>query len=206
MEIIPAILEQTWPEVEKKIKLVDGLTDWIQIDISDGVFTPNKTWNNPDDLSGLNLKSKIEIHLMVANPLKVLGGWFINPVGCIIIHAEPLNVKHRVSNINKEIVLGFKIETPWELYQDLIKQTGRVLFLSVEPGFQGQALDEKVFDKIKTLKSALPSVKIAVDGGINLENIESIKSAGADAAIIGSGIFSTPDPRATLDKYRAIGV
>lgn len=204
MEIIPAILESSWPEVEKKIKLIDGLTNWIQLDVSDGVFAPAKTWNSPSDLSGLSLKSKIEVHLMVANSLGVLGSWSINPVGRIIIQAESLNIRHSVSNINKEIVLGFKIETPWEPCQDLIKQAGRVLFLSVEPGFQGRALDERVFEKIRSLKSAHPHIKIAVDGGINLDNIESIKSAGADSAVIGSGVFGAPDLRATIKQFQEV--
>lgn len=200
MEIIPAILESTWPEVEKKIKLVDGLTDWIQIDISDGVFTPNKTWNNPADLSGLSLKSKIEVHLMVANPLEVLEDWPINTVGRIIIQAESLDIKHSVFNTDREIVLGFKVETPWEPYQGLIQKTGRVLFLAVEPGRQGQEFNPEVLNKIKTLKEAHPHIKIAVDGGINFENIESIKAAGADSAIIGSGIFGSPDPVRQFNK------
>ena len=36
MQIIPAILEKDWPEIERKLKLVDGLTEYIQLDVSDG--------------------------------------------------------------------------------------------------------------------------------------------------------------------------
>ena len=141
---------------------------------------------------------------MVANPLEVLEDWSINTVGRIVVQVESVGIKHLVFNTEKEIVLGFKIETPWELYQDLIKQTGRVLFLSVEPGFQGQALDERVFEKIRSLKSAHPHIKIAVDGGINLENIKSIKAAGANFAIIGSGIFAVSDPQVAIKQFQEV--
>ncbi len=203
MEVIPAILESTWPEVEKKIRLVEGLTDWIQLDVSDGIFTPVKTWDNPSDLLGLELKSKIEVHLMIENPLAVLNSWFANPVDRIVIHVESLNNgKHPMfamfARDDKEIVLGFNVETPWEQYQELIKQVGRVLFLSVSPGYQGQEFNERVFAKIKTLKLAMPQIKIEVDGGINISNISELKSLGVDIAVVGSAIFESADLKQTL--------
>lgn len=203
MEITPAILEQTWPEAEKKLKLVDSLTDWIQLDVSDGIFTPKKTWNNPGDLLGLNPKSKLEVHLMISDPEVTLKNWFINPVGRIVVQVESLSgVQHLVLNKEKEIVLGFKIETPWESYWDLIQQVEQVLFLAVDPGYQGQKFDDKVIGKVKTLKAARPHVKISVDGGINLSNIGEIASSGADAAVVGSAIFGSADPSRIIQEFK----
>lgn len=212
MEIIPAILENSWPEIEKKIKLVDGLTDWIQLDVSDGQFTSTTTWSNPQDLFLLKFHFNMEVHLMVNEPWLVAGSWFSSTAKRVVVQVEALASPQSVrfdeliflaKRYGKEIVWAFKIETPWQGYEELLqKPDTRVLFLSVEPGRQGQEFDKQVFDKIKTLKLAHSNVKIAVDGGINLDNIESIKSAGADVAIIGSGIFGSADPKKAMGELK----
>lgn len=203
MEIMPAILESDWPSVAEKIKLVDGLTDWIQLDVSDGVFTPTQTWNNPQDLFLLKSHFNIEAHLMIENPLAVLDSWFVDQVGRVVIHVESLkNVKPPTFNSGGEVVLGFRIETPWESYRDWVGRVGRVLFLSVEPGRQGQKFDRRVIDKIKSLKSAHPRVKIEVDGGIDSSVAGELKSAGADALVVGSAVFGSGDPKAALENLK----
>ncbi len=211
MEIIPAILEKDWSEIKKKIKLVEGLADWIQLDVSDGQFTSTQTWNNPQDLFLIKSNLNIEVHLMVNEPWLVAGSWFSSPAKRVVVQVEALASPQSVrfdeliflaKRYGKEIVWAFKIETPWQGYEELLqKPDSRVLFLSVEPGRQGQNFDERVFDKIKTLKLAHSNVKVAVDGGINLDNIKSIKSVGVDSVVIGSGIFGVADPKEALDKY-----
>jgi ribulose-phosphate 3-epimerase len=210
MEIIPAILEKTWPEVETKIKLVDGLTDWIQLDVSDGEFTQEKTWDNPQDLFSLQAKSKIEIHLMTKEPWLKANDWFSSPAKRIIAHVEsfssPESLKFgemafTAQKYGKEIVWGFNIETDWEPYKELMQKPHvRVLFLSVPAGAQGQEFDISVIDKIKLLHSAHPHVKISVDGGISEENIGQLKDAEIDSAIIGSAIFDSSEPKNAIEK------
>ena len=216
MEIIPAILEKNWTEIENKLKLVDGLTEYIQLDVSDGVFTPVKTWSNPADLLGLNFKSKIEVHLMVTDPMAEIAKWSESLASRFVVQVESLkDVQHLMLNMGKEIVLGFKVETLWQKYEDFFTTKGnplpskglpfvnRVLFLSVNPGYQGQEFNESVLEKIKTLKSAHPDIKIEVDGGINLENISKLKELGVDSAVVGSAIFDSADPKQVIDQLKA---
>ncbi|MBI4119056.1 MAG: hypothetical protein HY452_02225 [Parcubacteria group bacterium] len=210
MEIIPAILEQSWPEVERKIKLVDGLTDWIQLDVSDGLFTPVQTWNNPPDLFSVETNLKLEAHLMINEPWLKAEEWLSSLVRRITVQVEALaspesvkfgEILFAAKKYGKEAVWGFKLETDWEPYKELMQSpSARVLFLAVEPGWQGQEFDRRVLDKIKSLKFAHPHVKIAVDGGINLENIELIRSSGADTAVVGSYIFNSSDPKTGLNR------
>ena len=51
--------------------------------------------------------------------------------------------------------------------------------------------------KITNLRTLLdeikPSVRIAVDGGVTLENIGDLRKAGADFFIAGSAVFNAPD-------------
>ncbi|MEK7629705.1 MAG: hypothetical protein AAB394_04320 [Patescibacteria group bacterium] len=211
MQIIPAILEKDWPEIERKLKLVDGLTEYIQLDVSDGFFTPVETWNNPSDFLGLDLKSKLEIHLMVNDPFSnsKIEPWLIDSVGRIVVQAEVLNnnfknIKDLLADKGKEIVLAFKTETPWAPYADMVQSAGRVLFLSVNAGYQGQEFNESVLEKVKTLKQMMPNVNIEVDGGINLENINKLKELGVDSAVVGSAIFESTDPTNVLKNMEGM--
>ncbi len=211
MKIIPAILEKDWLEVEKKLKLVDGLTEYIQLDVSDGFFTLVETWNNPSDLLNLELKSKLEIHLMVNDPFSnsKIEPWLAGSVGRIVVQAEVLNnnfknIKDLLADKGKEIVLAFKTETPWAPYADMVQSAGRVLFLSVNAGYQGGEFNESVLEKIKTLKQVMPNVNIEVDGGINLENISKLKELGVDSAVVGSAIFDSVNPKSVLSNIKNI--
>jgi len=44
MEIIPAILVKKFTEIEEKIELIKGISDFVQLDICDGKFVKSTTW------------------------------------------------------------------------------------------------------------------------------------------------------------------
>lgn len=49
-------------------------TDYIHIDVMDGIFVPNKQMNTLEEISEINNVSqkKLDIHLMVSNPLEYI--------------------------------------------------------------------------------------------------------------------------------------
>ena len=100
-EIIPTILVKTFEEVKERIKLVENYVDWVQLDIMDGVFVENLTWNNPEDLKDFKTKVKLEAHLMVQNPEKIIDSW-LEVVDRIIIHQESsANIKEIIEKVHK---------------------------------------------------------------------------------------------------------
>ncbi len=212
MEIVSAILEQDWFEVEKKIKIVEDLTEWIQLDICDGQFVANVTWDNSQDLFSLQSKAKLEAHLMINEPWLKANEWLSSPIKRIVVQVEafssPESVKFSeivftAKKYGKEVVWGFKKETDWQTYSELMREPQvRVLFLSVEPGQQGQAFDSIVLPKIKSLKEAHPHVKIAVDGGITPTLVGDLKDAGADTLVVGSGILKAEDPQQAIEDLK----
>lgn len=52
-EVIPAILEKEFPEIEKKIHLVENLIAWVQIDLADNTLVPNTTFLDPAPFIGI---------------------------------------------------------------------------------------------------------------------------------------------------------
>jgi ribulose-phosphate 3-epimerase len=78
--------------------------------------------------------------------------------------------------------------------------------MSVNPGFSGQAFLPHALDKARRLKrmieiSGLP-VEIEMDGGIDRDNIAQVAAAGVDVIVVGSAIFATGDPVATMSELR----
>jgi Pentose-5-phosphate-3-epimerase len=85
--IIPAILTDDFFDFQKKLKKVESLSSWLQIDVSDGKFTPSKTLS-PNDLLTLKFKQNLELHLMVFKPEKYFLEAEKLKVKRVIIHYE----------------------------------------------------------------------------------------------------------------------
>ena len=91
-EIIPAIIAKDFEDLKNKIKLVEPYVKTVQLDIMDGVFVANKTWNKPEELASLETNLFLEVHLMVAEPEKVTDGWLASKVSRVIVHYEAIGV------------------------------------------------------------------------------------------------------------------
>src|SRR4029077_9155993 len=87
-EIIPSINAPTFPEVQQRIASVEPFVSWCHIDVTDGVFSPHATWQNPADLASLQTTLNVEVHLMIMEPEKSIGLWLLPNVKRIIIHQE----------------------------------------------------------------------------------------------------------------------
>ena len=79
--------------------------------------------------------------------------------------------------------------------------------MTVEPGFAGQSLIKKLFEKITRLNNYLGKnnldIPIQVDGGIKLSNISWSKVAGSNIIVSGTGIFNTKNYKQTVDKMHS---
>ncbi|MGH9360309.1 MAG: ribulose-phosphate 3-epimerase, partial [Thermoanaerobaculia bacterium] len=82
-----------------------------------------------------------------------------------------------------------------------------VLLMSVNPGFAGQAFLPYVLDKARRLAALVHArgtrVEIAMDGGLDRDNIRQAAAAGVEVAVVGSGIFAAPEPLQEMAELRA---
>jgi len=80
--------------------------------------------------------------------------------------------------------------------------------MSVNPGFGGQQFIESTLAKIKKARTLIderaPRVLLEVDGGVKLDNMKSIKEAGADIFVAGSAIFKSRDYKQTIQAMKKI--
>ena len=180
------------------VKVVDkSNADLIHIDIMDGKFVSNKTWSNKEVFKFLkDTSKKIEVHLMVKNPLKYLDDFAVLNTEYFIFHIEA--VKDVKSTINKIKEYGLKVgisikpETNVESVFTYLKDIDEVLVMSVNPGKSGQEFIENSINKISELRKEIDKNKyktiISVDGGINdITGKECIES-GCDMLVSASYI------------------
>jgi ribulose-phosphate 3-epimerase len=78
--------------------------------------------------------------------------------------------------------------------------------MSVNPGFGGQKFIDnsirRIHELFKLKNRINPSMSIAVDGGINVDNAKKVIEAGADIIVAGSAIFKSNDPAKTIKQMK----
>lgn len=89
--------------------------------------------------------------------------------------------------------LVFNPATPLSWLDHTIDYLDMILLMSVNPGFGGQSFIPGTLDKLKQVRNRIDasgrSIRLEVDGGVKVDNIQSIADAGADTFVLGSGIF-----------------
>jgi ribulose-phosphate 3-epimerase len=80
------------------------------------------------------------------------------------------------------------------------------LIMTVEPGFGGQKFMENMMDKVRTTRKMIGDrpIWLQVDGGISMHTIEMALEAGADTFVVGSAVFSAPDPAQMVVALRKL--
>lgn len=202
VKIIPAINAETWDEVVKKIRLVESFSDWVHIDVADGSFAPNTLWHNPLDLTHLETKAKVEIHLMVDRPEDHIEAWLTKPVDRVIVHFETSHdLNHIIHEARKdkiEIGLSVAPHTSWTHMKPFLGRVNLFQILAVGPGEAGQEFDHPSLFKIKHLRTFAPYAIIEVDGGITPEIGDDCTKAGANILVSASYIFKHPSPKLAM--------
>lgn len=207
VEIIPAILAQNITEVQEKIKQVQTHVEWVHLDIMDGKFVPNTTWNNPTDLMHMRLPLKIEAHLMVVEPERVYLDWVLAGASRIIWHYEATD-KHGdiaadIRRRGAQAGIALNPETPVAEVDLLKASLDMILLMANTPGSGGQEFREETLEKIRALRGEWPEGIIGVDVGINSETAQKAVRAGANVLVAGNYIFGAENPARAIEDLKA---
>lgn len=202
MKIIPAILTDNLETFVNQLKLIEGLTDVVHIDIGDGLFVPTKTLE-AEVIQTLPTKLKYELHLMVSRPSAEIDRWSqATNISRIIFHFEttplPPLVIDQIEEGGRQAGLTFNPDTPLSAVEPYFSQVKYIMVMGVTPGRQGQAFVPATVTRVKEIKTRWPELTVTCDGGVHLDQLGPLKSAGADCLVMGSEIFTHPDPRAHL--------
>lgn len=201
INIIPAILTSDYNEFKNILNNLvasEIMFPVVQIDIMDGVFVPNKSFSERNELNTLPHNFDFELHLLTAHPLEEIKTWQkVTAVKKVIIAIESQDDIMETIKLAREldwsVELSVNPETPLEKIDRFIDHIDSVLFLTVTPGAQGNPLIPEVGEKIKKYKELYPHMTCSADGGITPENIALFSSWGTDYFCVGSALVKQPD-------------
>lgn len=206
IEIIPAINEEEFEEVEKKIRLIESYAKWVHLDVADATFTRNTLWHEPADLVGVKTPLLIEAHLMISDIEERIENWLSVNVKRIIFNLEaskdPDFIIDKCRQAGVEVGLSIGPDTPWTQIVPYLKKIDLAQILSVYPGLAGQKFIEEGFDKIVNIRKKCPSCVIEVDGGMNPETAKKAAEAGANIIVAASYIWGSGDIEKAINELK----
>lgn len=211
IRITPSILNADFSRLNEEIDSIAKVSDLLHLDVMDDVFVPNFTFDFEAASKIINESSlAVDAHLMVAD-VDLIAVQYAE-LGCasVTIHAEATeNIPQTLKDIRhagSRASLGIKPNTQIEQYGDLIDMVDMFLIMTVEPGFGGQKFMENMMDKVRTTRKMIGDrpIWLQVDGGISMHTIEMALEAGADTFVVGSAVFSAPDPAQMVVDLRKL--
>ncbi len=211
--IAPSILAADFANLQKEVEMLNrSEADYIHVDIMDGVFVPNISFGIPvTEAINRHAKKPLDVHLMIVNPDLYLESFRNAGAENISVHYEACTHLHRtvqaIHKLGAKAGVAINPHTSSALLEEIIAEIDLVCVMSVNPGFGGQKFIENTYSKVSRLKELIlqkgSRAKIEIDGGVNLENAQSLVSAGADILVAGSFVFNSTDPIETIAALKS---
>ena len=195
-------------EGRKEIEsVVQAGADYIHVDVMDGEFVNNETCGLEMYERARKVTDKvIDTHLMVENPENWIDDFSKSDI--ITFHIEAVDeetadrIIDRLHELDIKAGITLKPDTPIEEIIPYLDKVDMVLIMTVEPGWGGQKLIEECLEKVRIIRSLNQDIDIEVDGGVNLENVENVKNAGANIIVAGTAVFKANDRRYVIEKMK----
>lgn len=215
IEIIPAIMPKSYEDLTERVRMFVGAVPFVQLDIMDGKFVPNRSWPHiPGDehfkqmekeQEGMPDWDKIdfEADLMVSDPEHEVSQWVAAGARRIIVHVESMKdfdvIRAAVPIGIVELGLAINTTTPLSDLEPYLDRIEFIQCMGIEKiGFQGQPFDERVIQHICKIRARLPEMPISVDGAVNFDTACCLVEAGATRLVSGSAILESDDVRSAI--------
>ena len=228
IEVIPAIMPRDFGDIAAKVARVAPYVSFVQLDIMDGDFVPEKTWPYLGEIMDFKKlereeialpeweKINYEIDLMVSSPDRDAFEWIGAGASRIIIHIESYpDFKKIIEQIHREcgrasesstaveVGIAINTNTALEELEPLLPLTDFVQQMGIDQiGYQGEPFSEKVIERITALRKKHPELIISVDGAVNAESAPRLIAAGVSRLVSGSFIFEHNDPKEAIEILR----
>lgn len=198
-KVAPSILSADFSKLGADVQeICEFGADYIHVDVMDGAFVPNISFG-AGVMKSLNNVATIpyDVHLMIEDPDRYIEDFVTPNTEFITVHQEACrHLDRTVQHIHSTGVkagVALNPTTPIVMVEDVLDKVDMILIMSVNPGFGGQKFIPRALDKIRRLdeirKANGYDFVIEVDGGVNLQNCEELKSVGTDILVAGSAVF-----------------
>ncbi|MDD6699520.1 ribulose-phosphate 3-epimerase [Mogibacterium kristiansenii] len=207
-KVAPSILSADFSKLGADVQeICEFGADYIHVDVMDGAFVPNISFG-AGVMKSLNNVATIpyDVHLMIEDPDRYIEDFVTPNTEFITVHQEACrHLDRTIQHIHSTGVkagVALNPATPIVMVEDVLDKVDMILIMSVNPGFGGQKFIPRALDKIRRLdeirKTNGYDFVIEVDGGVNLQNCEELKSVGTDILVAGSAVFKAEDRKEAI--------
>lgn len=197
--LAPSILSADFCELGRQIEEIGNAgAQYVHIDVMDGVFVPSISFGMPI-VSCVRPRTDmfLDVHMMVTKPERYVEEFVKCGADSVTIHVEACDciedTLKKIRSLGAKAGIALNPGTPVKEILPYIEVVDMVLVMTVNPGFGGQAYIPECTDKIREVRAIIDEkgldVKLEIDGGVNIDNLQMNLEAGANVIVAGSAVF-----------------